>query len=198
MTDAKTIFYLVASISVSTAIFVFIVIFSDRIGFPTAAVASTFSAAAIAGSAVVTLFAFQHSRKTTEKTTEESWLVTYRELHKEFWGNPAMAKVRSWLCCDEAYHNELKPILIMRIGGQVTQTEYESLESLDQFCALMLRIVHMEDFAVSKQQKQAYEKLGYYQWAFITKHRDEVTKYIEIHWEPLFPHIRDAKLNRSQ
>lgn len=181
---------LAGATSLLVVLFAVFIQLSEAYKLQTNAIASAFSAAAIAGTGLVALLSLDYTRK----TKEESWLVTYRELHKEFWTDEKMAKVRAWLCCDDAYKNELKPILAKRLDGQILSADYETLDLLDRFCAVMLRVAHMDAASRSKQQIAAYRQLGYFQWMYIMKRRPEVVDYLKLHWEHLHDKVVDAKL----
>lgn len=148
-------------------------------------IASVCSATAIASSAFIALLALRFNRK----NSQEPWVITFRELHKEFWNDKKLEQVRMWLCCDEAYQADLVPVLNCRKAGTITAVQYPTLETLDQFCALMLRVGYAPASATSEDQALAHERLGYDWWMYKAFLRTEVYEYIQRHWKSLAPLI---------
>ena len=148
-------------------------------------IASVCSATAIASSAFIAFLALRFNRR----NSQEPWLITFRELHKEFWNDKKLEQVRVWLCSDEAYNAELLPVLNCREEGTVTAAQYPILETLDQFCALMLRVGYAPASATPKDQAFAYQKLGYDWWMYKAFLRTEIYTYIQAHWQMLVPLI---------
>lgn len=183
----------VACAALSVALFLGSLLLTQYVDMDKTAMATICSAAALSLSAIaVPVVAFLLNRR----SMQEPWLVTFRELHKEFWNDGEMARVRSWLCCDEAYHNELQPVLMKRLSGQVSAVEYATLEALDRFCALMLRVVHMQTATMSSQQKHIFKMLNYSWWLHRVRHRIEVSQYIKITAEPLYDHVLGVSQDR--
>ncbi|MGW4125303.1 hypothetical protein [Nocardia sp. NPDC004711] len=87
-----------------------------------------------AGAAISTLLYMSHRQQ-----NEESRLTVLREFQREFWRDPDMACVRSWIACDDSYRM-IAPILMKRLesDGQLTANEYATLERIDKFAASLL------------------------------------------------------------
>jgi hypothetical protein len=100
-----------------------------------------------------------------------------------------MARVRAWLCCDEAYERELRPVLQKRAEGQVSVDEYRLLEVLDRFCALMVRAVFMQTSIVTVEQREMFKRMGYRWWLKKLMERTDISTYVERNWENLHPQI---------
>jgi hypothetical protein len=147
--------------------------------------ATIFTATAISTSGIVAFRAFQLN----SKITQEPWSVIFRELHNEFWNDPEIARVRKWLCSDEAYEKELLPVLQSRKCKPVDSSSYEILESLDKYCALMVRVNSLQSYktySMNAEQQYSYEVLGYDLWLHKTIQRKEIHEYIKSHWKNLF------------
>ena len=139
-------------------------------------------------SGLIGFFALRHSRR----TSQEPWIVTFRELHREFWNDQEIARVRAWLCCDEAYEREVRPVLQKRAVGQVSADEYKLLEVLDRFCALMVRAVFMQTSLATARQKEMFKRMGYRWWLKKLMERPDIATYVERNWENLHPQIGNA------
>ena len=193
MLDKKNLLLSLAFTIFVILCFLLALLFGKKNGLDQSAVAAICSAATIALSALIALMALQHNRK----NTQEPWMVTFRELHKEFWDDDDMTKVRTWICCDEAYRLTLLPVLNRRLSGQVSRDEYLILDTLDKFLALMLRVVIIQSSKMSNEQKKIFKGLNYYWWLHQARNRTEIYKYIEITTETLYPFVRDAKFHDS-
>lgn len=77
---------------------------------------------------------------------QEPWMVIFRELQKEFW------------------NKELLPVLVARKAEPVGEDQYSILETLDKYCALMLRLRHLPTSQMTMEKKCAFELLGYDWW----------------------------------
>jgi hypothetical protein len=184
---------------ISTSYFLVIRIGLNYFSYQEAAVATICTATALTISAVVAFFAFWHNRK----NSQEPWSVIFRELHKEFWNDKDMARVRCWLCCDEAYERELLPILTKRLtDNQVSTEHYERLETLDRFCALMLRLGNIKESSIKKSnmsllQRNSFKNLNYDWWLNrVSNHRPEIFNYIkETLPDNLYPYVLKATKN---
>lgn len=190
MLDKKNLAWLLAFAAGALGLFISALLIGKTFGLDQSAVATVCSATALAISALIAFLALQHNRK----NTQEPWRVTYRELHREFWNDPDIAKVRSWICCDEAYRTELLPVLSKRLSGQVSVEEYKILEILDKFLALMLRAVHphARSAMLPKEEQIAFKGLNYYWWLHQARNRGEIYKYTEVTLDNLFPFMGDA------
>lgn len=148
--------------------------------------AMVFSPAAFLVTAVIAFLTWRLNRL----SSEEPWAASYRDIHKEFWGDKDVARVRKWLCCDEAYQTELLPILEKRLAGQVTSEEYDILEVVDRYLSIMGRIVYVD--VKIKQSKintqgEAWKRLGFMFWLSQIKKRPQLKAYADRHW----PNLRD-------
>lgn len=169
------------------------VIFGSRAGVDPAALGILVSAVAASTSIVFASFNAVHQ----SRTFQEPWLVTFREFQREFWNDPVIAQVRSWICCDEAYRTQLRDILAKRLKGQVTTEEYEVLEKLDRFFALMLRIVYVQVRPVSDEQAKLITGLGYDWWLRSALERFEVSEYARKKWEGVYKWVSNRDKSRS-
>ncbi len=189
----KNILFLFSYIVLILTVFLGVLVLGNDIGLQQSAVATICSATALAISAIIAFLAFQLNRQ----NSQEPWVVTFRELHKEFWNDEDYAKVRAWLCCDEAYKKELEPVLAKRLSGQVSIEEYLVIEKLDKFFALMLRVVYMHSEGMNLEQQTLFKSLNYYWWLHKVKTRIEIKDYAELTTENLYPFIENAKFHQS-
>lgn len=49
-----------------------------------------------------------------QQQRDDSWKLALREIHKAFWDDDGMQQVRMWIDCDQAYLEDLKPVLAKR------------------------------------------------------------------------------------
>lgn len=70
---------------------------------------------------------------------QAEWYANFRSLHRDFWKDEQMAKARKWIANPTAYRSELLPVLQKRAvsPGEVTPQEYDVLETVDRFCAML-------------------------------------------------------------
>lgn len=77
---------------------------------------------------------------------EDAWLRTLWDFQRAFWQDERMETVRRWIACDQAYTEEIRPILLKRLGNlpiptatatNLTPDEYKKLETLDRFAAVL-------------------------------------------------------------
>lgn len=77
---------------------------------------------------------------------EDAWLRTLWDFQRAFWQDEKMETVRRWIACDQAYTEEIRPILLKRLGNlpiptatatNLTPDEYKKLETLDRFAAVL-------------------------------------------------------------
>lgn len=183
----KLTFQLVVLLGAALLAFLLVVIVGKRLGLQEATLATICSAAALATSAGVASFALHHSRR----NSQEPWTITFRTLHQEFWNDPEMAKVRAWICNDEAY-SRVRPAFEKRLVGQVSYEDYAYLETFDRFCALMQRVITANFQPMSKAQHSTWSKLGYCYWLFQLKGRTALRAYVVRQFPELGPYLASA------
>jgi hypothetical protein len=183
MNEWKNFTELVLSLAAACVGFLAFVLVGQKLGLAESTLATLCSSAAIFTGAVVAYRAFRLNRK----TAQEPWSVVFRELHKEFWNDAEMARVRAWLCSTEAYENELLPILARRKNGPVDTSSHKVLEALDKYCALMVRVSNIPTDLMSTEQLRAYKSLGYDWWLYKITSHEEVANYVRSHWKNLAP-----------
>lgn len=147
------------------------------------------TSAAIATSAIVALIALHNSRL----NSEAPWLINLREFHRDFWNDEKIAQTRMWIRCDIAYRVELKPILDKRFisPSKISIEEYKVLETLDRFCAIMLRVVNADKQPMTRIYRESWENFGYNWWLDEMRKRDEIHIYIKLFWKPLEEKIKE-------
>jgi len=125
----------------------------------------------------------------SNRQLEIGWYKEFRELNKEFWEDETIKIVRAWIACDEAYE-EIETILDSRIKNKViTKDQYESLDKIDTFCALMTRIMDLDTRPRTKRQREMWQHLYFEYWLkTIDTRRPALKAYISIAWERIpFP-----------
>lgn len=117
-------------------------------------------ASAIASIATVVLLFVAY--RFTRQQQQESWLRTFQEMHKAFWDEPKMQRIRTWIACDSAYQKQLLPILVKRLlikepeinltaaeyqlvgltanDLELTADDYQLIDDLDTFLNLVIRV----------------------------------------------------------
>lgn len=188
MRELHTYLELLVVLGVACFGFLAFLLVGRQLGLAEAPLAAICGAAAVFTGALVAFRAFQLNRK----IVQEPWSVIFRELHKEFWNDPELSRVRMWLCSDEAYETDLAPVLVRRRNQTVDKDSYSKLEALDKYCALMVRVTNLQILQMTKEQRVAYKALGYDWWLYKTTQRSEVREYIRLHWknlDPLVPNV---------
>lgn len=146
--------------------------------------ASACPAAAILVTAIAAFLTLTQHRR----NSEEAYIVIFRELHKEFWNDNEVKKARQLICCDDAYNNELLPVLKRTLNSEKENAEdYPKLESLDRFCAILLRIGYAADVYKTPKQQGAWRDLGFYYWfdKISMDNRIHIIEYLQSHWVEL-------------
>lgn len=178
MLPYRSFLSLFALLALTATSFLLLLFTGKQFGINEAAAATICSAASLFVSATIALLGFQLNRR----TQQEAWSVIFRELHRDFWDDKTIEKVRRWLCSDEAYANELLPVLRNRESGTASAAEYPTIEALDHYCALMLRLVTVNQKQFSPEQEQVFKTLGYDWWLYKLHQKEEVRDYIHRHW----------------
>lgn len=70
-----------------------------------------------------------------------SWLAVFNDLHRQFWEDDQLARMRARLACDTEY-DKLKIVIEKRLKDSVhlKADEYAFLEDLDKFFNFLLRV----------------------------------------------------------
>src|ERR1700679_3825343 len=89
------------------------------------------------------------------RTRDAAWLDRYRVLYGEFWKEERIAKIRAWISSDLEYA-KLAPILSKRLQSarnEFDATTNNTLEELDYFCSILLRIEFFDRNRMTREQK---------------------------------------------
>lgn len=155
---------------------------AQRYGLPHEALAA-YCAAPLTVIGLLLTFAVTRQRAIER---EEEWRKMAAALHKEFWEDERMAEVRSWLCRDNHYQGQLAGVLWQREqSNNITNDDYALLETLDRFCAFMIRVQNVPMDTMSRAQQDAFHRLGYEWWAYKAHQRIQIREYVKVHWENL-------------
>lgn len=108
-----------------------------------------------------------------------------RDAHLLFWSDEYCEVVRSWVACDESYE-EVRHILSKRnSNGAITKKEYESLEKIDKYCAMLAASKKLEPKG-SDHSEISYRLIESFWINEITEEkRPELKAYICEHFEEL-------------
>jgi hypothetical protein len=131
---------------------------------------------------------------------QAEWYANFRGLHRDFWKDEHMAKVRKWIANPAAYRNELLPILQRRAVSpeQVTAEEYDSLETVDRFCALLETTFAHNPEALSDDHQWMIESTFDVYWMnTVMADRPDLKAYMEAHWPRLMMHIEEQRARRA-
>lgn len=123
---------------------------------------------------------------------KDAWLRDFRELHKAFWNDEAMADVRAWLANEQAYR-EIVPVLVARRSVEektldpvkISREDYVVLEKLDKFCNLMTS-VQVLDPSFSNHKK-LWQRLFVEYWVeqIFSDARSELGWYVDKFYKEL-------------
>lgn len=75
---------------------------------------------------------------------EDTWARTLRDFHQFFWTDPDCKEVRSWIACDNAYNGVDKILDKTKKEESLTKEEYNTIEKIDKFLALLLSYKQIE------------------------------------------------------
>jgi hypothetical protein len=132
----------------------------------------------------------------------ENQLEYFRAVHKEFWENPQMRKVRCWLACPEWYAIDVRPVLILRNDRRwASPKQYEVLESLDNFLNFMTTVIVLsENFFGNKlfgkkKHDDVLDQTFFGYWIAQTLVDPELAVYVEAFYEKVFA---EAKRQRQE
>lgn len=135
------------------------------------------------------------NQKIIENQDKSRFYDEFKDFHAEFWNTPTIAEVRRWIANSEAYE-KIKPTIAKRLKGEVSSSEYETLEKIDQFCALMTRLSRIRLTAMDESQKTLWTQIYYENWLDKCFERKELAAYMNEHWKRLVESARDAKINQ--
>lgn len=113
---------------------------------------------------------------------QNHWTEFFSTFHELYWENEASAKVRAWIANDESYFSELEPVLRARKDGTISKTQYESLETLDRFCSIFVRIVFVYVQNANSAQRRLWRMLYYDYWFSRMQDRELLSEYVARYW----------------
>jgi len=112
----------------------------------------------------------------------EEWGREFRDIYREFWQNQTLADVRSWIASDILYETVLKRVLERRKYGDTRPEDYKTLEKLDQFCALMARVLSLGTRSRSRVQNRLWLSAYYEYWFKACTKRTLMGEYLDFLW----------------
>ena len=122
------------------------------------------------------------------RTTETSWIESFRILYGEFWKDNDVTQVRRWITNDEEY-KVIEKILEKRMkatkNNDLSEEDNNNLEKLDRFCSVMMRIRYFGQMKMSQSQRELYKDTYETFWKEKINRRDLLKKYINEYWPGL-------------
>ncbi|MEM9451600.1 MAG: hypothetical protein AAGA75_24145 [Cyanobacteria bacterium P01_E01_bin.6] len=153
---------------------------------------SAFSSVAAVTAAVIAYLAYQLQ----VRTKDQEWYENFNNLYAEFWNDPDMVIVRSWIACSEAYL-KIEKIFEKRITtSEVSASEYPALEKVDKFCSLMIRISELTPEVKSERYYHLIQRLYFSFWIEKLKERKYLYQYARELWPRLLEDRAAGKVNR--
>ena len=132
------------------------------------------------GSLSLSAFVAFYGYRIQRRDKDNAWVQAFRDLYSKFWSDDHMTRVRAWLACDASY-KEIEPILVKRLAlGKIEVNEYEILESIDRFCALMMQMLQM--IPRSTDQERLYRQLIDRYWLQKLRARQPFRGYVTTYW----------------
>jgi len=122
------------------------------------------------------------------KANQRAWYEGFRELYSEFWNDPTLIVVRTWIATEPGYEAFL-PVLKKRLASQIDvldTEEYRQLDLLDRFCALIIRVTLFGQQRMSRAQRVLYERTFEQYWIRKMESRPEMAEYIRRLWGAYF------------
>lgn len=120
----------------------------------------------------------------------DQWLVSFRALYAEFWGDKHVAEARAIIVSTTCYNEILRPILNKRNASDdnlLDMPENEVIDKIDRFCAIMVRITSFSSTLREPDEFELWEKLFYDFWKNKVQPCAELKRYIDDHWKELKP-----------
>jgi hypothetical protein len=135
-----------------------------------------------AGAAWATLFFFQ------SRTLKMQWAESFRQIYSDFWKDENVAKARrridNALEFDALREVIAKSLLDDKIG--LDPYEYEILEDLDGFCAILLRAALLGEGKMTSAQREQWTAMFGSYWVNRLYERPELKDYVNRYWPYLF------------
>lgn len=115
----------------------------------------------------------------------DNWARTLREFHHAFWNDESIRQVREWIALDASYADVRDAFAKRNKGESVTATEYEKLEKVDKFAALLLayKQVSPTDWWHKKASRRLFDE--YWLRQLTRAKRPELREYFERYYEEL-------------
>jgi murein DD-endopeptidase MepM/ murein hydrolase activator NlpD len=137
---------------------------------------------------VLTWVIHRASSKAAEALRLEEWNRDFREIHADFWQSDTLGQVRGWIANENLYTRELEPVLELRKFGAVSSKDYEFLEKLDRFCALLARVLYLQGRTMTDEQSRLWRMMNYDYWFVACAKRPLVAEYMDNYWLKLHRH----------
>jgi len=133
----------------------------------------------------------------SQRTREDTWLRTLWDYQRSFWQDSRMEEVRTWIACDAAYEEELKPILKKRKAAYlsnnapsnaITKDEYKHLETIDRFAALLMGYRKISPMAEYSTHRAILHRMFFHYWLTqaSSEKRSELSWYLHTFYSELF------------
>jgi hypothetical protein len=130
---------------------------------------------------------------------QAEWYANFRSMYHDFWNDPGMARVRKWIANPESYKTELFPVLQKRAVSrdQVSASDYDVLELVDRFGALLARFIDQNLEELSADKRWLVERAFDDYWLnTIFTERPDLQTYLESHWPRVMQKVSAQRAER--
>ncbi len=136
----------------------------------------------VAAIAAWATYFFYHRR-----TVQTAWIDSYRLLYAEFWKDEGIATVRNLITNDVEY-TEAEKILRNRLdtkSNNLSVDQNKVIESIDRFCALLIRIKFFESLRLTRKQRALWNETYRDFWIAQIRKREALRNYMYEYWPGL-------------
>lgn len=122
------------------------------------------------------------------RTLEMQWVEAFRHIYSEFWKDESIANARRRIDNDHEFAPLQKTISRLLSDGNVDMDskDYELLEDLDKFCALLLRAAFFNKRRMTSVQRELWTAMFESYWVNRLYERPELKIYVERYWPSLY------------
>lgn len=129
------------------------------------------------------------------RTANKDWVDGFRDIYREFWKDPDMAKVRLWIVSESEYC-KIETILRKRLPlpllcngrpdgsalNTLDATENDVLELIDRFCSVMAQFEYFYHLPASRKHRKRWRTLYNRSWLYRLEQREALRHYVQAFW----------------
>lgn len=130
-------------------------------------------------------------------TRRLQWFQAFQAIYEAFWNNDETSKFREMLVSDSAWE-DWRSLIQKRLAtdrNELSHDQNVELEKLDRFCALLVRIAFLRDTSTRRWRRRLQDALFLF-WLERIKERQELLRYIELYWGPLYEKLDQKPRSR--